>query len=120
MSLQSVRTLADVSAQAGPRKGPCRPVNGSSSALEHHRRARHENTATCDIGRKAGVALSDPGRRGRWFAEPDPTDGRAPTPFWLRMGTTLTASAPTRVATVRQLVIDAFTKTELRQLDDAA
>ena len=59
--------------------------------------------------------------RGFVRREPDPTDGRYTNAVLTPDGHDhLTASAPAHVATVRQLVIDAFTKTELRQLNDAA
>src|SRR4051794_27064499 len=59
--------------------------------------------------------------RGLVRREPDPTDGRYTNAVLTRVGHEhLVASAPAHLATVRQLVIDAFTKTELRQLDDAA
>src|SRR3954465_6071952 len=59
--------------------------------------------------------------RGFVRREPDPTDGRYTNAVLTPDGHDhLTASAPAHVAAVRQLVIDAFTKTELRQLDDAA
>lgn len=53
--------------------------------------------------------------------EPDPADGRYTnailTPAGLRL---LTASAPAHVATVRELVIDALTPAQLRQLRTAS
>jgi len=53
--------------------------------------------------------------------EPDPADGRYTnailTPAGLRL---LTASAPAHVATVRELVIDALTPAQLRQLCTAS
>jgi len=53
--------------------------------------------------------------------EPDPADGRYTnavlTPAGLRL---LTASAPAHVATVRELVIDALTPAQLRQLATAS
>src|SRR3954466_16095983 len=59
--------------------------------------------------------------RGFVRREPDPTDGRYTNAVLTRDGHDhLLASAPAHVATVRQLVIDAFTIAELRQLDDAA
>src|SRR4051794_30275335 len=59
--------------------------------------------------------------RGFVRREPDPTDGRYTNAVLTRDGHDhLLASAPAHVATVRQLVIDAFTMAELRQLDDAA
>src|SRR3954447_9790899 len=59
--------------------------------------------------------------RGFVRREPDPTDGRYTNAVLTPDGHDhLVASAPTHVATVRQLIVDAFTKTELRQLDDAA
>src|SRR3954462_6273203 len=59
--------------------------------------------------------------RGFVRREPDPTDGRYTNAALTPDGHEhLLASAPAHVATVRQLVIDAFTMTELRQLDDTA
>src|SRR3954470_20432312 len=59
--------------------------------------------------------------RGFVRREPDPTGGRYTHALLTRAGHgPLVASAPAHRATVRQLVIDAFTKTELRQLNDAA
>src|SRR3954464_8515292 len=59
--------------------------------------------------------------RGFVRREPDPTDGRYTNAVLTRAGHEhLLASAPAHVATVRQLVIDAFTTTELGQLRDAA
>ena len=53
--------------------------------------------------------------------EPDPADGRYTnailTPAGIRL---LTASAPAHVATVRELVIDALTPAQLRQLRTAS
>ena len=59
--------------------------------------------------------------RGFVRREPDPTDGRYTNAVLTRAGHEhLLASAPAHVATVRQLVIDDHTPTELRQLHDAA
>src|SRR4051812_3074491 len=59
--------------------------------------------------------------RGFVRREPDPTDGRYTNAVLTRAGHEhLLASAPAHVATVRQLVIDDLTTTELRQLHDAA
>src|SRR3954452_23725008 len=59
--------------------------------------------------------------RGFVRREPDPTDGRYTNAVLTRVGHEhLVASAPAHVATVRELVIDVFTTTELRQLHDAA
>ena len=59
--------------------------------------------------------------RGFVRREPDPTDGRYTNAVLTKAGHKhLIASAPAHVATVRQLVIDPFTKTELRQLHKAA
>jgi DNA-binding MarR family transcriptional regulator len=60
---------------------------------------------------------------GRGFVsrEPDPTDGRYTNAVLSKAGYEhLVASAPAHVATVRQLVVDPFTKAELRQLHEAA
>ena len=60
---------------------------------------------------------------GRGFVrrETDPTDGRYTNAVLTEAGYEhLVASAPAHVATVRQLVIDPFTTTELRQLHTAA
>ena len=59
--------------------------------------------------------------RGFVRRETDPTDGRYTNAVLTKAGYKhLVASAPAHVATVRQLVIDAFTKAEIRQLHDAA
>src|SRR3954467_2352315 len=59
--------------------------------------------------------------RGFVRREADPTDGRYTNAVLTKAGHEhLLASAPDHVATVRQLVIDGFTTTELRQLRDAA
>ena len=61
------------------------------------------------------------GRRDLVRREPDPTDGRYTnailTPAGLRL---LVASAPAHVAKVRELVIDALTHADLRQLRTAS
>src|SRR5256885_7305996 len=55
--------------------------------------------------------------RGFVRREADPTDGRSTNAVLTKAGYKyLVASAPAHVATVRQLVIDPFTRTELRQL----
>ena len=59
--------------------------------------------------------------RGFVHREPDPTDGRYTNAVLTRDGHEhLVASAPAHVATVRRLIIDAFTTTELRQLGNGA
>ena len=59
--------------------------------------------------------------RGLVRREADPTDGRYTNAVLTKAGYEyLVASAPAHVANVRQLVIDPFTKTELRQLRRAA
>src|SRR3954454_2155624 len=59
--------------------------------------------------------------RGFVRREPDPTDGRYTNAILTRAGHEhLLASAPAHASTVRRLVIDGLTMTELRQLDDAA
>jgi DNA-binding MarR family transcriptional regulator len=59
--------------------------------------------------------------RGFVRREADPTDGRYTNAILTKAGHEhLVASAPAHVATVRRLVIDPFTKTELRQLHNAA
>jgi len=59
--------------------------------------------------------------RGFVRREADPTDGRYANAFLTKAGHEyLVASAPAHVATVRQIVIDPFTKVELRQLHEAA
>lgn len=59
--------------------------------------------------------------RGFVRRETDPTDGRYTNAVLTKAGHEyLVASAPAHVATVRQLVIDPFTKAELRQLHKAA
>ena len=58
--------------------------------------------------------------RGLVRREPDPTDGRFTNAILTREGyATLVASAPAHVETVRDLVVEPFTKAELRQLGDA-
>jgi DNA-binding MarR family transcriptional regulator len=53
--------------------------------------------------------------------EPDPADGRSTNAVLTKAGHEhLVASAPAHVANVRRLVIDPFTKAELRQLHEAA
>ena len=59
--------------------------------------------------------------RGFVRREADPTDGRYTNAVLTEVGHKhLVASAPAHVATVRQLVIDPFTKAELRNLHNAA
>jgi DNA-binding MarR family transcriptional regulator len=59
--------------------------------------------------------------RGFVRREADPTDGRYTNAVLTKAGYEhLVASAPAHVASVRQLVIDPFTKPELRQLHEAA
>jgi DNA-binding MarR family transcriptional regulator len=59
--------------------------------------------------------------RGFVRREADPTDGRYTNAVLTKAGYKhLVASAPAHVATVSRLVIDPFTKAELRQLHDAA
>jgi DNA-binding MarR family transcriptional regulator len=59
--------------------------------------------------------------RGLVRREADPTDGRYTNAVLTKAGHKhLVASAPAHVATVRQLVIDPFTKADLRQLHKAA
>jgi DNA-binding MarR family transcriptional regulator len=59
--------------------------------------------------------------RGLVRREVDPTDGRYTNAVLTRAGHEhLVAAAPAHVATVRRLVIDAFTNAEIRQLHEAA
>jgi DNA-binding MarR family transcriptional regulator len=59
--------------------------------------------------------------RGFVRREPDPTDGRYTNAVLTEAGYEhLVASAPDHVTSVRRLVIDPFTKAELRQLHEAA
>jgi DNA-binding MarR family transcriptional regulator len=59
--------------------------------------------------------------RGFVLREADPTDGRYTNAVLTKAGHKhLVASAPLHVATVRQLVIDAFTTAGIRQLHEAA
>jgi DNA-binding MarR family transcriptional regulator len=59
--------------------------------------------------------------RGLVRREPDPTNGRYTNAILTRRGhAQLAASAPAHVETVRSLVIDPFSTTELRQLRNAA
>jgi DNA-binding MarR family transcriptional regulator len=60
---------------------------------------------------------------GRGFVrrETDPTDGRYTNAVLTKAGHKhLVDSAPAHVATVRQLVVDLFTETEMQQLHEAA
>jgi DNA-binding MarR family transcriptional regulator len=60
-------------------------------------------------------------RRGLVRREPDPADGRYTNAILTAAGLRLlTASAPTHVAKVRELVIDALTPAQLRQLRTAS
>src|SRR4051794_5400690 len=103
------------------------------SFIEYHALARLSETPghTLRMSELAGLTHASLSRlshmikrleaRGFVRREPDPTDGRYTNAILTRVGHEhLAASAPAHLATVRQLVIDAFTKTELRELDDAA
>ena len=103
------------------------------SFIEYHALARLSETPghTLRMSELAGLTHASLSRlshmikrleaRGFVRREPDPTDGRYTNAVLTRAGHEhLAASAPAHLATVRQLVIDAFTKTELRQLNDAA
>lgn len=103
------------------------------SFIEYHALARLSETPghTLRMSELAGLTHASLSRlshmikrleaRGFVRREPDPTDGRYTNAVLTRVGHEhLVAAAPAHLATVRQLVIDAFTKTELRQLDDAA
>src|SRR3954464_919922 len=103
------------------------------SFIEYHALARLSETPghTRRMSELAGLTHASLSRlshmikrleaRGFVRREPDPTDGRYTNAVLTRAGREhLLASAPAHVATVRQLVIDAFTTTELRQLRDAA
>src|SRR3954451_13001789 len=103
------------------------------SFIEYHALARLSETPghTRRMSELAGLTHASLSRlshmikrletRGFVRREPDPTDGRYTNAVLTRDGHDhLLASAPAHVATVRQLVIDAFTMAELRQLDDAA
>src|SRR3954451_13001788 len=103
------------------------------SFIEYHALARLSETPghTRRMSELAGLTHASLSRlshmikrmeaRGFVRREPDTTDGRYTNAVLTPDGHDhLTASAPAHVATVRQLVIDAFTKTELRQLNDAA
>src|SRR3954453_23147487 len=103
------------------------------SFIEYHALARLSETPghTRRMSELAGLTHASLSRlshmikrlEGRGFVrrEPDPTDGRYTNAVLTRAGHGhLLASAPAHVATVRQLVIEAFTKTELRQLNDTA
>src|SRR4051795_4751440 len=103
------------------------------SFIEYHALARLSETPghTLRMSELAGLTHASLSRlshmikrlEARGFArrEPDPTDGRYTNAILTRVGhERLVASAPAHLATVRQLVIDAFTMAELRQLNDAA
>src|SRR4051795_7919137 len=103
------------------------------SFIEYHALARLSETPghTRRMSELAGLTHASLSRlshmikrleaRGLVRREPDPTDGRHTNPILTRAGHEhLLASAPAHVATVRQLVIDDLTMTELRQLHDAA
>src|SRR3954468_7974966 len=103
------------------------------SFIEYHALARLSETPghTRRMSELAGLTHASLSRlshmikrleaRGFVRREPDPTDGRYTNAVLTRAGHEhLLASAPAHVATVRQLVIDVFTTSELRQLHDAA
>jgi DNA-binding MarR family transcriptional regulator len=103
------------------------------SFIEYHALARLSETPghTRRMSELAGLTHASLSRlshmikrleaRGFVRREPDPTDGRYTNAVLTPAGHEhLLAFAPAHVATVRQLVIDAFTMTELGQLDDAA
>src|SRR3954463_2594806 len=103
------------------------------SFIEYHALARLSETPghTRRMSELAGLTHASLSRlshmikrleaRGFVRREPDPTDGRYTNAVLTRSGHAhLLASAPAHVATVRELVIDVFTTTELRQLHDAA
>src|SRR3954453_5942292 len=103
------------------------------SFIEYHALARLSETPshTLRMSELAGLTHASLSRlshmikrleaRGLVRREPDPTDGRYTNAILTRAGHEhLAAYAPAHLATVRQLVIDAFTKTELRQLNEAA
>ena len=103
------------------------------SFIEYHALARLSETPghTRRMSELAGLTHASLSRlshmikrmeaRGFVRREPDPTDGRYTNAVLTRDGHEhLTASAPAHVATVRRLVIDDFTMTELRQLNAAA
>src|SRR4051794_24121215 len=102
------------------------------SFIEYHALARLSETPshTLRMSELAGLTHASLSRlshmikrleaRGLVRREPDPTDGRYTNAILTRAGHQhLLASAPAHVATVRQLVIDDLTMTELRQLHDA-
>ena len=103
------------------------------SFIEYHALARLSETPghTRRMSELAGLTHASLSRlshmikrmeaRGFVRREPDPTDGRYTNAVLTRAGHEhLLASAPAHVATVRQLVIDDLTTTELRHLHDAA
>src|SRR3954463_9766725 len=103
------------------------------SFIEYHALARLSETPgnTRRMSELAGLTHASLSRlshmikrleaRGFVRREPDPTDGRYTNAVLTRAGHEhLLASAPAHVPPLRQLVIDAFTTTELGQLHDAA
>src|SRR4051812_8414078 len=103
------------------------------SFIEYHALARLSETPghTRRMSELAGLTHASLSRlshmikrleaRGFVRREPDPTDGRYTNAVLTPAGHKhLLAFAPAHVATGRQLVIDVFTTSELRQLHDAA
>src|SRR3954468_3646218 len=92
-----------------------------SDAPDHTRRMSELATLTNASLSRWSHMIKRLETRGFVRREPDPTDGRYTNAILTPDGHDhLTSAAPAHVATVRQLVIDAFTMTELRQLNDAA
>jgi DNA-binding MarR family transcriptional regulator len=103
------------------------------SFIEYHTLARlSENPDhTLRMSELAGLANASLSRlshlvkrlegRGLVRREPDPADGRFTNAILTKAGyAKLVASAPAHVATVRSMVIDAFSRAELRQLREAS
>src|SRR4051794_20560244 len=92
-----------------------------SDAPDHTRRMSELATLTNASLSRLSHMIKRLETRGFVRREPDPTDGRYTNAVLTPNGHDhLTFAAPAHVATVRQLVIDPFTVTELRRLGDAA
>jgi DNA-binding MarR family transcriptional regulator len=107
--------------------------DGGLSFIEYHALARlsEDPNHTLRMSELAGLTNASLSRlshlvkrleaRGLVRREPDPTDGRFTNAILTKTGyAKLVASAPAHVATVRSLVIDAFSRAELQQLREAS
>jgi DNA-binding MarR family transcriptional regulator len=103
------------------------------SFIEYHTLARlsespHHTLRMSDLAVLTNASLSRLSHlvkrlesRGLVRREPDPADGRFTNAILTKTGyAKLVASAPAHVATVRSLVIDAFSAAELHQLREAS